>query len=248
MDLVEHHGHDPELGPGTSTSRNWATWVRTTSTAIRPPSWTGSCRPACTHRHRMWCRSASCRSSSGAPCSTLGEPSRSTPRRSPTRSRGCCTRSCSHRATAAPETDDVASTGYRLPSIPLGDAMGLRRPVTARGVGTVQRILLAAAERFRANGYRGTSLNDVAARAGVSHGSVYTYWADRDALFATLAQDAVAAIERPGSTACPAAAHRRFDRPVARRLGVDDRPARQRALRVDSTRWTTRPGSSSPPG
>lgn len=100
------------------------------------------------------------------------------------------------RATAAPETDDEASTGYRLPSIALGDALGLRRPVTPRGVGTVQRILLAAAERFRVNGYRGTSLNDVAARAGVSHGSVYTYWADREALFGTLAGHAVAAIER----------------------------------------------------
>ena len=29
----------------------------------------------------------------------------------------------------------------------------------------------------------------------MSHGSVYTYWADRDALFATLAQDAVSAVE-----------------------------------------------------
>jgi AcrR family transcriptional regulator len=101
------------------------------------------------------------------------------------------------RAASAPEPDDgEAGTGYRLPSIPLGDALGLRRPVTPRGVGTVQRILLAAAERFRVNGYRGTSLNDVAARAGVSHGSVYTYWADREALFGTLAGHAVAAIER----------------------------------------------------
>ena len=82
-----------------------------------------------------------------------------------------------------------------LPNIPLGDAMGLRRPVTARGVGTVQRILLAAGDRFRAAGYHGTSLTDIAATAGVSHGSVYTYWADRDALFATLAQDAVASVD-----------------------------------------------------
>ncbi|MEP6561697.1 MAG: TetR/AcrR family transcriptional regulator, partial [Nakamurella sp.] len=82
-----------------------------------------------------------------------------------------------------------------LPSIPLGDALGLRRPVTARGVGTVQRILSAAADRFRRSGYNGTSLSDIAATAGVSHGSVYTYWADREALFATLALDACAAVE-----------------------------------------------------
>lgn len=96
--------------------------------------------------------------------------------------------------TAAAEVDD-RPVDYHLPTIPLGDELGLRRPVTPRGVGTVQRILLAAAERFRVNGYRGTSLNDVAARAGVSHGSVYTYWADREALFGTLARDATAAVE-----------------------------------------------------
>jgi AcrR family transcriptional regulator len=91
----------------------------------------------------------------------------------------------------SPVVADVAE----LPILPLGDAMGLRRPVTARGVGTVQRILLAAVERFGSGGYYGTSLSDIAATAGVSHGSVYTYWADRDALFTTLAQDAVAAVE-----------------------------------------------------
>lgn len=91
-----------------------------------------------------------------------------------------------------PVTGDDAD---QLPSIPLGDAMGLRRPVTARGVGTVQRILLAAADRFRGTGFYGTSLSDIATTAGVSHGSVYTYWADRDALFATLAQDAAAAVD-----------------------------------------------------
>ena len=90
--------------------------------------------------------------------------------------------------------DDRPLTDYELPTIPLGDELGLRRPVTPRGVGTVQRILLAAADRFRVNGFRGTSLNDVAARAGVSHGSVYTYWADREALFGTLARDATVAV------------------------------------------------------
>lgn len=93
-------------------------------------------------------------------------------------------------ALAAPD----APVDYHLPVIPLGDELGLRRPVTPRGVGTVQRILLAAADRFRVNGFQGTSLNDVAARAGVSHGSVYTYWADREALFGTLARDAIGAV------------------------------------------------------
>jgi AcrR family transcriptional regulator len=97
-------------------------------------------------------------------------------------------------ASVAP-TPDGGGQRTELPTIPLGEALGLRRPVTPRGAGTVQRILLAAADRFGVNGYRGTSLNDIAARAGVSHGSVYTYWVDREALFSTLARDAVAAID-----------------------------------------------------
>lgn len=100
-------------------------------------------------------------------------------------------------AEPAPQTG--AALG-EMPGIPLGDAMGLRRPVTARGVGTVQRILLAAADKFRGSGYYGTSLTDIAAFAGVSHGSVYTYWADREALFSTLAQDALAGVEAKSAT------------------------------------------------
>lgn len=111
-------------------------------------------------------------------------------------------------ATDVSVAEPDAPVDYHLPVIPLGDELGLRRPVTPRGVGTVQRILLAAADRFRVNGFQGTSLNDVAARAGVSHGSVYTYWADREALFGTLARDAIAALQAQRS-----------------RLAVQDRPA-----------------------
>ena len=89
----------------------------------------------------------------------------------------------------------TAEERHQVPSLPLGDALGLRRPVTARGVGTIHRILQATIDRYRELGYQGTSLTDVATTAGVSHGSVYTYWRDREAVFRTLAQDAVAAVE-----------------------------------------------------
>ncbi len=89
----------------------------------------------------------------------------------------------------------AADERHEVPSLPLGDELGLRRPVTARGLGTIQRILQATTERYRELGYLGTSLTDVATTAGVSHGSVYTYWKDREAVFRTLAQDAVAAVE-----------------------------------------------------
>jgi AcrR family transcriptional regulator len=59
-----------------------------------------------------------------------------------------------------------------------------------RGRVTLDRILVAATAAFRRNGFAGTSVNDIAAEAGVSHGSVYTYWPDLSSLFATLAHQA----------------------------------------------------------
>jgi AcrR family transcriptional regulator len=71
---------------------------------------------------------------------------------------------------------------------------GVRRPVTARSRPTLERITAAATVAFRRNGFRGTTINDVATEAGVSHGSVYTYWPDRSALFTTLAHQAAVAL------------------------------------------------------
>jgi AcrR family transcriptional regulator len=71
---------------------------------------------------------------------------------------------------------------------------GVRRPVTPRGQVTLDRILAAATTAFRRNGFHGTSINDIASAAGVSHGSVYTYWPDRSSLFASLAHRAAVAI------------------------------------------------------
>ncbi|HEY0486905.1 MAG TPA: TetR/AcrR family transcriptional regulator [Mycobacteriales bacterium] len=81
---------------------------------------------------------------------------------------------------------------------------GVRRRITARSRPTLERIAAAATIAFCRNGYRGTTLNDVAAEAGVSHGSVYTYWPDRGSLFSTLAHRAAVALSdhieaaRPG--------------------------------------------------
>jgi AcrR family transcriptional regulator len=78
---------------------------------------------------------------------------------------------------------------------PLPEAMpGVRRRVTERSRGTLERILSAATDAFRRNGFAGTSINDIAAAAGVSHASVYTYWPDRGALFATLAHRAAVTV------------------------------------------------------
>jgi AcrR family transcriptional regulator len=71
---------------------------------------------------------------------------------------------------------------------------GVRRRVTPRGRLTLNRIAAAATVAFRRNGFAGTSINDIAAKARVSHGSVYTYWRDRSDLFTTLAHQAATAI------------------------------------------------------
>jgi AcrR family transcriptional regulator len=75
-----------------------------------------------------------------------------------------------------------------------GVVPGVRRTITARSRPTMDRIAAAATTVFRRNGFHGTSLGDVAAEAGVSHGSVYTYWPDRSSLFSTLAHRAAVAL------------------------------------------------------
>jgi AcrR family transcriptional regulator len=62
-----------------------------------------------------------------------------------------------------------------------------RVPVQARGHRTVARILDAAAELFAAAGYDATTTTQIAKRAGVSVGSLYQFFPDREALLEALA-------------------------------------------------------------
>src|SRR5689334_5165195 len=45
-----------------------------------------------------------------------------------------------------------------------------------------EAILAAAMEEFAVNGFAGTRLDDVAQRAGVAKGTIYLYFADKEAL------------------------------------------------------------------
>lgn len=63
-----------------------------------------------------------------------------------------------------------------------------RKPAQARSSDTVQTILEAAARILEERGFEGYNTNDVAARAGVSIGSLYQYFPNKDAVTKALIQ------------------------------------------------------------
>jgi AcrR family transcriptional regulator len=71
-----------------------------------------------------------------------------------------------------------------------------KRPGQRRSAETVARILAAAARIFDERGYRGTTTNHVAEEAGVSIGSLYQYFPNKDALLVALAEQHVEEVAR----------------------------------------------------
>lgn len=62
-----------------------------------------------------------------------------------------------------------------------------RAPLSERGRRTRERLVLAAREVFEERGFDGTRMSDIARAAGVSHGTVYTWFpAKEDALHAAV--------------------------------------------------------------
>lgn len=65
-------------------------------------------------------------------------------------------------------------------------------PPTGRRAERKRRdILRAAREQFLANGYAGTSITEVAARADASKVTVYRHFADKESLFVAVIEDAI---------------------------------------------------------
>jgi AcrR family transcriptional regulator len=61
-----------------------------------------------------------------------------------------------------------------------------KRPRQARASATVEAVLAAAAEVFESEGFAAANVNKIAARAGVSVGSLYQYYPSKEALLVAL--------------------------------------------------------------
>lgn len=64
---------------------------------------------------------------------------------------------------------------------------GRETPVGPRAMRTRKKLLEVAAQLFARDGYANVSLGDIAQQSGVSLGTVYQYFVDRDDIMATLA-------------------------------------------------------------
>ncbi len=65
-------------------------------------------------------------------------------------------------------------------------------PLTARGERTRTHLLAAARQVFADQGFAATRMSDIAAAAGVSHGTVYTYFDTKEDVLAAVLDDVVA--------------------------------------------------------
>ena len=69
--------------------------------------------------------------------------------------------------------------------------VGKAPPLTERGRRTRDNLLRAARGVFEERGYAGTRMADIARAAGVSHGTTYTWFADKEAVLRALVDDIV---------------------------------------------------------
>jgi AcrR family transcriptional regulator len=67
-------------------------------------------------------------------------------------------------------------------------------PLTERGRRTRDRLLAAARDVFEEKGYAATRMADIAARAGVSHGTTYTWFADKESVLRELVDAMIAEV------------------------------------------------------
>jgi AcrR family transcriptional regulator len=93
-------------------------------------------------------------------------------------------------------------------AVPSAETAAPRKRTSASPEERRAAILAAALEEFTARGYEGARLDDVAKRAGVAKGTIYLYFADKEALFQDLVRSMVhpvlGILERMGEVDIPA--------------------------------------------
>jgi AcrR family transcriptional regulator len=72
-------------------------------------------------------------------------------------------------------------------------------PVTARGARTRAALVKAARSLFERNGYLETNVGDIARRAGVAHGTFYTYFNSKEEIFSEVVEALQADLARIAS-------------------------------------------------
>src|SRR6201999_2294529 len=72
-----------------------------------------------------------------------------------------------------------------------GGAPSRDRELRAQGRATVKRLLDAGMIEFEERGFHGVRVDDVVRRAGISHGTFYLYFSNKEDLFKALLKDAL---------------------------------------------------------
>ena len=72
-----------------------------------------------------------------------------------------------------------------------GGAPAQDRELRAQGRETVRRLLEAGMVEFEGRGFHGVRVDDVVRRAGISHGTFYLYFSNKEDLFKALLRDAL---------------------------------------------------------
>src|ERR1700723_2606437 len=76
-----------------------------------------------------------------------------------------------------------------------GGAPAQDRELRAQGRETVRRLLESGMVEFENRGFHGVRVDDVVRRAGISHGTFYLYFSNKEDLFKALLRDALRDME-----------------------------------------------------
>src|SRR6201992_1452694 len=99
-----------------------------------------------------------------------------------------------HEGSHSPGVPEAEESHPRPPShgggVPARD-----RELRAQGRATVKRLLDAGMIEFEERGFHGVRVDDVVRRAGISHGTFYLYFSNKEDLFKAMLKDALQDME-----------------------------------------------------